>query len=197
MKRILEIIAYIILFLVLFFPMGLSIFYSFMFENLFSDNTGLYFYSALLQANAAILSIVGVFYIFRIQSNQNSIDILKNLLLSDKGRFTWPESIIEFESLSIKKRKIETEERKYPKQILPQLTKWTNLEEQIITIKASIAFPTCLLSLGIIVYAAGILSANKVHKLVDNLEFQILYGSFLFELFTIHIVVKAILRAIK
>lgn len=193
MKRILEIIA----FLVIVLPMGLSIKYPFMFENLFSDNTGLYFYSALLQANAAILSIVGVFYIFRIQSNQNSIDSLKSPLLADQGKFSWPKTIMDFESLSIKKRKIEIEERKHPEQILPQLTRWTNLEEQIITIKSSIAFPTCLLSLGIIFYAVGILSANKVHKFVDNSEFQILYGSFLFELFTIYIVVKAILRAIK
>ena len=37
----------------------------------FSENTGLYFFSALLQANAAILAIVGVFMIFRLQSYQS------------------------------------------------------------------------------------------------------------------------------
>jgi len=38
--------------------------------EIFSDSTCLYFFSALLQANAAILSIVGVYFIYRVQSVQ-------------------------------------------------------------------------------------------------------------------------------
>jgi hypothetical protein len=48
----------------------------------FSEYTGLYFYSSLIQANAAILSLLGVFIVFRIQLNKSSIENLKNFVLN-------------------------------------------------------------------------------------------------------------------
>ena len=50
--------------------------------NRISELTGLYFFSALLQADAAILGILGVFIIFRFQS----IPVLLALNLKIKKR---------------------------------------------------------------------------------------------------------------
>ena len=48
-------------------------------ENFFHPTTGLYFFSALLQANAAIFAIVGVFMIFKLEQLQSRIDACKDL----------------------------------------------------------------------------------------------------------------------
>jgi len=48
----------------------------------FNENTGFYFYSALIQANAAIISIFGIFYIFKIQTIQNTIGEYYSFLTS-------------------------------------------------------------------------------------------------------------------
>ena len=58
----------------------------------------------MLQANAAILAIVGVFGIFRIQSYQSRIDQIKYVLTVERGITTDieidPSIIVEFENES-------------------------------------------------------------------------------------------------
>lgn len=52
-----------------------------------SELTGFYFFSALLQADAAILGILGVFIIFRFQNLQNYIQNLReHIILIAKQR---------------------------------------------------------------------------------------------------------------
>ena len=73
--------------------------------ELFSNTTGLYLFSALLQANAAIIAIVGVFGIFRIQSLQSKIEYIKQVLLQPGGRHSGDGmrsiSVHEFDELTI------------------------------------------------------------------------------------------------
>lgn len=46
-------------------------------QLIFSDSTGLYFYSAWLQANAAMFAIVFIFAVYKLQSLQNAISNIK------------------------------------------------------------------------------------------------------------------------
>lgn len=45
-----------------------------MLDNLFSDSTGLYFYSAVFQGNMALLALLGVFVVYRLQTHQQFVD---------------------------------------------------------------------------------------------------------------------------
>lgn len=59
-----------------------------MFENIiFSDSTGLYFYSAWLQANAAMFAIVFIFAVYKSQSLQNNISYINNLIVSSSPMY--------------------------------------------------------------------------------------------------------------
>lgn len=69
-KFFIEIISLILFIYIIFFDI-LNAKY---FLEVYFENTGLYFYSSLLQANGAILAIVGVFFIFRIQSLQSTVE---------------------------------------------------------------------------------------------------------------------------
>ncbi len=51
-------------------------------SSLFSENTGLYFYSTLVQANAAIFSILSIFFIFRLQYVNSRITSIRQELIS-------------------------------------------------------------------------------------------------------------------
>ncbi len=55
---------------------------------IFSESTGFYSYSSLLQANAAILSILGIFTIFRVQSFQSAIETIKNSFILSRDGFS-------------------------------------------------------------------------------------------------------------
>ena len=50
-------------------------------DTLFSENTGLYFYSALVQSNAALFSILAIFIIFRLQYISSSIMSIRSELM--------------------------------------------------------------------------------------------------------------------
>jgi hypothetical protein len=73
---------------------------------MFSESTGFYLYSSLLQANAAILSILGVFTIFRVQSIQAAIDIIKNAWIMPRG-FYHPniDVMTEFDNIRLGKKR--------------------------------------------------------------------------------------------
>ena len=53
--------------------------------NFFSDSSSLYLYSALLQANAAIIALIGVFFIYKFQALQNDIDSIRSFMLKEDG----------------------------------------------------------------------------------------------------------------
>ncbi len=55
-------------------------------EIVFTENTSLYFYSALLQANAAIIALVGLYTIFHLQNVNSTIEIIKSSLVNENPR---------------------------------------------------------------------------------------------------------------
>ena len=131
--------------------------------NFFSDYTALYFFSALLQANAAILAIVGVFFIFRIRTYQSSIDFLRNYLMNSPSLIAKC-SVIEFDNLTQEVRKTRIEENKeknyYNIGVIPHLESWDEKVDKIKKIKTVIKPPTILLAIGIIINGLGLFSSN-------------------------------------
>ena len=81
-------------------------------ENFYSPSTSLYFFSALLQANAAIFSIYGVFVIFKLQSIKSSIDSFITALMQDRGRSIHTVEVIDFDGMNIDEKKNHVEEIK-------------------------------------------------------------------------------------
>lgn len=68
----------------------------------FNENTGFYFYSALIQANAAIISIFGIFYIFKIQTIQNTIGEYYSFLSSMGAAI--PQNALNFRVISLQEK---------------------------------------------------------------------------------------------
>jgi len=166
-------------------------------SNFFSENSSFYFLSSLLQANASILSITAVFFIFRIQSLQSAIDIIKNSLMSDRGQSSHPEEIISFSNLTLIEKKSYLKSIEANKNILSTLQDWTNKEDSIDIIKREIKIPSILIGLGIIIEAICLFSANYFHVYNSEIEYYVLFINLLLEMFIIFKVIKSIFNALS
>ena len=147
--------------------------------ELFSNSTGLYLFSALLQANAAIIAIVGVFGIFRIQSLQSKIEYIKQGLLQPRGRDTYdgmsPLEVHNFEELTFEKK-----EEKFTKDGVScklLLNSLINTEKTIINFKPMIAKSTIYLGIGILINALCLMLSNLIHKVwfAESLVFLFIF----------------------
>lgn len=165
-------------------------------ENFFSENSSFYFLSSLLQANASILSIAGVFFIFRIQSLQSSIDIIKNILMSDRGHSSWPAEIVKFDNLSLNEKESHLRSGNANEFILSSLQDWTSKERSMYSIKKEIKIPAIIIGLGIIIEAVCLFLANYFHTHHNIIEYYIMYINLLLEVFIILTVIKSIFKAI-
>lgn len=116
------------------------------------QNTCLYLFSALLQADGAIISIVGIFVIFKIQSLQSQIETIKNYLLSTNHGTT----AIEFESDSV------THDRILKQSGNPRYQKWENINKEIAKCKIKTIVPTILLVSGMVGAIIGMLYAKSL-----------------------------------
>lgn len=162
----------------------------------FSDNTGLYFYSAWLQANASIIAIFGVFVIYKIQAFQSSIDIIKGSLMGDLSRrVTTPDEVVTFDRMNIE------DKNNYVKNRDPFLKKplqdWVEKQQSIETLKSIVRIPTTLLAIGIGIDSLGLLFANYVNKCGEIVELSIFAFALFFHLFAIFEVVRRIFVILK
>jgi hypothetical protein len=183
-----------VLFILCYLFLGKIIYY---FPNFFSDNSSFYFYSSILQANAAIFSIVGVFYIFKIQSLQSSLDIIKTGLMNDQGRNSWPQEIMEWDRLPLDEKESKINDGTANKHILKSLIFWATTERKIYTFKKVIIFPSVLLAFGILLESLSLFSAYYVHSQFEMIEFYISFTNLVVEFFIIIYVIKTILSFFK
>jgi hypothetical protein len=165
--------------------------------NFFSENSAFYFYSSILQANAAIFSIVGVFYIFKIQSLNSSIDIIKSALISDQGRNSWPSEIIDWSLLTLGEKEKNIKDGTANKYIIKSLTTWASLERQIESFKKVIILPSLLLSFGILFESLSLFSAYYIHNQFAMIEYYVAHTNLLVEIFIVIYVTKNILSFFK
>jgi len=169
-------------------------------EPFFSESTLLYFFSALLQANAAILSIVGVFLVFRLQSLRSAIDTLRTIFLQKPGESIWPERLAEFDEMDISKKRKWIAERQQKKELtimLPLFKSWITHLENIESLKTRARRPTILLALSICLFTFGLSFAAYVHSLGFESEAVSLAMCSAFEVLIIVSVVATVLDLIK
>lgn len=163
----------------------------------FSSNTGFYLYSAVLQANAAIISIIGVFSIFKIQSYKSSVDILKNSLMADKGMHSHPRTIVKFDNFSLDKKRSKIGSKPFNGYIEPQLQDWISKEENIKKILYHVKNPIILLLIGILLPAVLIVLNTKISECNINFIAQVYYYYIIFEIIILFSVIKSIFVIIK
>ncbi len=150
-----------------------------------SEQSGHYLYSALLQANAAILSIIGVFAVFKIQTIQSIIDTLKGSRLTDMGLSSTPTGIINFDNMSLKQKGEYISTANISPMIKGVYESWLEKEMEKNNIVNIVKKPIILLGISIFIYAIliilidtiytlGIANVLKTHILMLYLEFIIL-----------------------
>lgn len=164
--------------------------------TLFSDATSHYFFSAILQANAAIIAIIGVFAIFKIQSLQSGIDSIKNALSIERGVSTNievdPSIIAIFDKKALQeKEKYLNEEIRYTA-VWELLNSWIDKEKNINNFKSNLKKPTILIASGIVVGGIGLILANIIHEIGSGFELTVLFVINLFQIYIVYRVVKFI-----
>jgi hypothetical protein len=146
----------------------------------FSESSSLYFFSALLQANAAILSIFAIFVIFRIQSLTSSIDTRKFVLGSDSH--VSPHDINSFEIMSVQSKKSEVDHKMGRNASgVAHYQAWITYEEKIEKLRRTIIIPTSVLAASILFFAIALSLAHSIHRLGVIVEAIVLVGSIALE----------------
>ena len=111
--------------------------------EMLTDTVFLYFFSACFQGLAAILGLLGIFAIFRIQQFGMSIDGARNELYSARGE-TWPSEVEKFERMTHAEKMscvAELEKRPFKSKNLPLFRTWLAAEAQIIQLRGAIWKP--------------------------------------------------------
>jgi len=162
--------------------------------NFFYDYTSIYLFSALLQANAAILAIVGVFGIFKIQSIQAKIDSMKNWSSFNTG---WdPNNMDAFEKKTAEEQKNQISDI-HESPLNNILTNILKYNDEISFIKPMIISSSKLMGFGIIIDTIGIICSKIIHNQSPFIELGILIIVLLFHLFLIVKTVQSIKRMIS
>lgn len=169
----------------------------FLSDNFFSENTGLYLFSALMQSNAAIFSILGVFYIFKLQILQSSIDMIKNILVIDLDQWTKPNWIFEFSDMSLIQKKEMYNKVNYDKYTMIRLNNWIKKEQSILTVTKNLKSPLILVAVGFILNLLGLVLSNYIHQFGVNIEFLIHYLYIILEILIITTIVMSIFKVIS
>ena len=127
----------------------------------FTENTGYYFYSSLLQANAAIISIFGVFFIYKVQSLQSSISEIFNSICSinsiamDYAR--------KFKLMNLDQKKDKMKDYNNENTGSKFYRQWYENEVSLVKIKEKIVKPSILLTTAIILQSIFLLLSNDIH----------------------------------
>jgi len=154
----------------------------------FSDSTSLYVFSALLQANAAILSIAAIFVIFRIQSLGSAIEVRRSILAD----FTRPpdvrtsvSQIAEFESMppTVRRQWLTANHGGvFQAYCLPHFQAWADALDEIARVKVLI----------VLVFGVGMACAFRLHTLSVRTEALCLLSALAIEAICLAVVVRAI-----
>lgn len=161
------------------------------FSLVFTENTGFYFYSTLIQSNAAIISIFGLFYIFKLQSIRSTIEehynsmIGVNIIVNEEVRK------YRFSTMKEKKEIIDN----YPKNddVLQKYIKYYSLEESIVDIKQKMKFPTIAIIILISFETLFLLICSSIHNLGSFYEFIVFSVVLIFQVYILIVLGKAII----
>ncbi|MBK7379640.1 MAG: hypothetical protein IPJ03_11635 [Ignavibacteriales bacterium] len=164
-------------------------------DKSFSENTGLYFFSSLIQANAAILSIIGVFYIFRLQSIQVAISNIFNALFYEN--ITIREGAEDFKNKSLDDKKTYVSRLTAHDHISNSYRNWLEYEIEQNDIKERIKNPLITITVLIILQVIFLIISNGIHSLGIWSEIITYLIVGLFQIYVLVIVVKSIILIIN
>jgi len=163
--------------------------------SLFSEYTGLYFYSALLQANAAMLSIAGIFFIFKIQLLNNSLgesktNLIQNRLPQNKGYV-----VEEFctKTQEEQREKIDNWDPNSSQDLLNGFKKIHTLVRQINKAKQKIKLPSFSILIALVLNIISLAFASYIHSTSQLFELITIVLTIIIELIVLFIIIKAIL----
>jgi len=138
-------------------------------EIIFTNSTGLYFYSALLQANAALVAIIGLYTIFRIQSINSIIESIKSSLIAEGSSFR--KEVTKFDTMNLNDKK------KRVKEVFTDTTgislayrRWLKLELLNSDYKKSMVYPAILFGSAIILNAMLLFLSSSIHLYNSTIE---------------------------
>lgn len=161
----------------------------------FSSNTGLYLYSALIQANAAIFSIIGVFFIFRLQSVQSAITNIFNGLYNENIGVR--QGAYKFKNMSLEEKKIYIDSLSGDDHISNDYRTWFNYEEELEDNKSKIKTPLIVIAVLIILQIIFLVISDGINKLGFKYEISAFIIIVSFQIYVLSIVVNSILSIIN
>lgn len=141
----------------------------------FTESTSLYIYSSFLQANAAIIAILGLFIIYRIQSLQSSIDVIKSDIMRDRGTYSHPKTVLDFDSASIDDKGKKFTALQKDHYYLLHYKIWLENLKSITNHKTLITIPTLFLTTAIIIDAVCLLFCSNLHYYHKTAEVFLAY----------------------
>lgn len=133
-------------------------------EIYFSESTSLYIYSSFLQANAAIIAVLGFFIIYKIQALQSSIDVIKSDLMRDRGMYSHPKTVLDFDSATIQEKEKRFNDFKKDHYYLLHYKIWIDNLKSITKLKSQIKIPTIFLTLVIVSDGICLLFCTNLHR---------------------------------
>lgn len=163
----------------------------------YSLDSGRYFFSAILQGNAAILSILGVFTIFKIQALHSNIDTLKASRLGDMGSSSTPTGIIEFDKKSLEEKEIFVKNFNTSPMIKGVYESWLENEIIIDNILKNVKIPIILLIISILLNALLIILIDSVFILNTESIIQLYIFCIYYEFVILLELTKNIFNLIK
>lgn len=166
-------------------------------EIYFLESTSLYIYSSFLQANAAIIAVLGLFIIYKIQALQSSIDIIKSDLMRDRGMYSHPKTVLCFDSATIEEKEKIFNEMKKDHYYLLHYKIWIDSLKNIANLKSLIKTPTIFLTLVIISDGISLLLCSNLHKYHRTAEIYLAYIIILIHIILWLYICKAIINVIK
>lgn len=117
-------------------------------EIIFTESTALYFYSALLQANAAMIALIGLYTTFRLQSAYSNIDSAKSYFFASNE--TIRNFGLEFEEKSYAEKEKYIKNNPATNITNKRLHWWFRNLQLIKELKRGVILPTILLGIALI-----------------------------------------------
>ncbi|MFA5804799.1 MAG: hypothetical protein WC879_09140 [Melioribacteraceae bacterium] len=156
----------------------------------FTENTGYYFYSSLLQANAAIISIFGVFFIYKVQSLQSLIsDIFNSYCQISSSAMDYA---LKFKAMDLEQKKERLKANNSDNPVSKFYKQWYEAEVNLVKIKEKIIKPSILLSTAIILQSIFLLLSNDIHLQGSGYEFISFLLTILYESYVLILLSKTI-----
>ncbi len=139
----------------------------------FTDSTSLYIYSAFLQANAAIIAVLGVFIVYKIQIHSSVIDIIITRLYHISQ--LRPNLVTNFELMNNKNKHDDFTSKNESDKTYLFYKSWLKHDDEIIRIKNLIILPLFVSVLLMSLDTIFLITSSNIHEYHQDLECYIAY----------------------